>query len=112
MSTSFKGGGFNSSNLEILNPSIIDEVRMWTDLLDVLVKGLPVPFNPAKMVQKIRQEMNKNPKYEQDYEHLLKCCYDIDQINEVKQFKPMIQVILKRIVDICQLDIDYIYLTD
>lgn len=112
MSASFKGGGFNSESLEILNPSIIDEVKMWTDLLDVLFKGLPVPFNPAKMVQKIRQEMNRNSQYKEDYEHLLKCCYDIDQINEVKQFKPLIQNILKRIIDITNVGDEYIYLTD
>jgi hypothetical protein len=64
------------------------------------------------MVQKIRQEISRNPSYASDYEHLLKCCYDIDQINEVKQFKPMIQTILKRIVDITQIDVDYVFLTE
>jgi hypothetical protein len=81
---------------DTLDPSVIDEITMWKELLAVLFQGLPVPYNPAKMLIKVHQEAENNPEY--DFEHLKKCCYDIAEIKEVKHLKPMIQEILNRIL--------------
>lgn len=86
-----------------LDPSVIDEIKMWTDLLGVLFQGLPVPYNPAKMLIKISEEAEKFPEY--DFEHLKKCCYDIAEIKEVKHLKPVIQEILNKIIWLTDLNV-------
>lgn len=86
---------FNSYE-ETLEPSVIDEVRMWSRLLEVLFQGLPVPYNPAKMLVKIHEEELNNPDY--DFSELKKCCFSVAEIREVKHLKPLIQDILNRII--------------
>lgn len=88
---------------DTLAPSVIDEIKMWTGLLEVLFKGLPVPYNPAKMLLKIYEEAERFP--ERDFDHLKKCCYDIAEIKEVKHLKPMIQEILNKILWLSDLNV-------
>lgn len=101
---------FNVNGAESLNPSVIDEVNMWTPLLKVLSVGLPVPFNPGKMVGKILQEAKRDSANKEHYDKILSCCYQIEQINEVKHYKPLIEAILNKIIFITSLDVDYIEL--
>lgn len=101
---------FDVSGAESLNPSVIDEVNMWTSLLSILSKGLPVPFNPGKMVGKILQEAKRDSSNKEHYDKILACCYQIEQINEVKHYKPIIESILNKIILITSLDVDYIEL--
>lgn len=101
---------FNPPSEDPVNPSVSDEVNMWVPLLEVLSKGLPVPFNPAKMVSKIIQESKKDFKNKEHYDKILSCCYSIDQINEVKYYKPLIEAILNRIIFLTNLQVDYIQL--
>lgn len=99
------------SPADTLDPSVIDEVKMWSELLAVLFQGLPVPFNPAKMLIKINQEQDKY-QGEIDFSHLMKCCYDIAEIKEVKHLKPMIAQILNRIIFLTNLNVRDIKFND
>jgi len=101
---------FDVTSMESLNPSVIDEVNMWVPLIEVLSKGLPVPFNPGKMVGKILQEARRDGANKEHYEKILSCCYQIEQINEVKHYKPLIAAIINKIIFITSLGVDYIEL--
>ena len=89
--------GITEVRYETLSPSVIDEINMWKGVLEVLTKGLPVPFNPTKYIDKIEQDEKR---YNKDYSALKKCCVSISEINEVKYFKPMIFEIVNRINDL------------
>lgn len=86
---------------ETLDPSAVDENKMWINLLGVLLQGMPVPFNPVRQLQKIEDE---EVKYGKDYSDLKKCCQNIAEIREVKHFRPIIFEVINRIAELGKLE--------
>lgn len=86
---------------DTLDPSAIDESKMWISLLGVLMQGIPVPFNPVRQLQKIEAEEDK---YGRDYTDLKKCCQSISEIREVKHFRPIIFEVINRIAKLGRLE--------
>ena len=86
---------------DTLDPSAIDEIRMWTGVLGVLVNGMPVAFNPVKQLLKIEKEEEY---YNRDFSEIKKCCQNIAEIREVKNFRPVIFEIINRIAELGNLE--------
>jgi len=101
--------GKEDNESETLHPSVIDEVNMWTPLLEVLTQGLPVPFDPVRHVQKIEKAEKRSGA---DYTAIKNCCTSISEIKEVKYFREPIFAILNRIIKITGLNVKEIEYRD
>ena len=86
---------------DTLNPSQLDEIKVWSDVLGVLINGMPVAFSPIRHIEKIEKEEDKSGK---DYSFLKTCCQNIAEIREVKNFRPIIFEIINRIAEVGELE--------
>lgn len=89
-----------------LTPDIIAEARLYVDLIGVLKDGVPIPFDPTRIIAKIEKLESESGK---DYKELKECCYNIGEIREAKEFKPYIRAALKKIDKLTHLGVDPIF---
>lgn len=81
----------------VIAPNVLQEMRVWAEIIGVLKDGIPKPYDNSVIVSKItRLEKQTN----QDLSDLKTCCPPSAEVREAKELKPYIFAILDRIVDI------------
>lgn len=81
----------------VLAPPVIEELKVWADILSAIKDGLPKPYDNTIIIKKIiRLEKETG----EDLSELKNCCPPMAEIREAKEIKPLMFGIMDRIIDI------------
>jgi hypothetical protein len=84
-----------------LGPEILNEISVWSQVLNSIKDGVPKPYDSTAVINKISKYERKN---RIDLSELKKCCPPSSDFREAKEIKPFIFGILDRIVEISGID--------
>jgi|31_taG_2_1085359.scaffolds.fasta_scaffold00185_8 hypothetical protein len=96
----------NVSRRVSLSDSEIQELKAFTQLLKVLADGVVRPNNIKYFIRDVEEAERVSGR---DLSKLKECCLPEGTIREAKDFKPYIDLVLKRISDITGLKPDPVF---
>lgn len=89
-------------NGETLNPSQIDEAKLWIRLIEVLSNGIVKPYDASFVIDKLSKVEKK---HDLDLTELKNCCPSEGTIREALIFKPYIDAALVEIENVTGLQV-------